>query len=195
MGRNSVKKLNRPPRHSRGPAVVRMESEEALFAEMEQVPSPLLLVLEALQDPHNLGACLRTASGAGVLAVIAPRKNACGMTDAVRDIACGGAEDVPFLRVKNLGQFMRGLSARGVRTVGTSDRGDQSLYDTDLAGPTALVLGSEGWGLRKGTAGNCDQLVRIPMRGRTVDCLNVSVSAGVCLYEAVRQRMAAGDGG
>ena len=194
MGRNSVKKLKRPPRHSSGPAVVRLESAEALFAQLENEPDPLLLILEGVQDPHNLGACLRTASGAGAMALIAPVKNACGMTDAVRDISCGGADDVPFLRVKNLGQFMRGLSERGVRTVGTSDRGEPSLHDADLTGPLALVLGSEGWGLRKGTAGNCDQLVRIPMLGRTVDCLNVSVSAGVCLYEAVRQRMTPADG-
>ena len=150
--------------------------------------SPFLLILDGVQDPHNLGACLRTASGAGVTAVIAPVKGACGITDTVRDVSCGGADDVPFLKVKNIGMTLRRFRDQSIQIVGTSDQGNDQLYGVDFTKPTALVLGSEGWGLRKVTGDLCDELIRIPMAG-TVDCLNVSVSAGVCLYEAVRQRL------
>ncbi|WP_269524160.1 23S rRNA (guanosine(2251)-2'-O)-methyltransferase RlmB [Coraliomargarita parva] len=188
MGRNSVHKIKKPPRHSQLAAVVHIENEDDLFDLIERTDNPLILVLEGVQDPHNLGACLRTASGAGVTAVIAPVKGACGITPTVRDISCGGADDIPFLKVKNIGMLLRKLSDQGIQIIGTSDRGDDSLYDVDFSGPAALVLGSEGWGLRKVTGDLCDRLVSIPMAG-TVDCLNVSVSAGVCLYEAVRQRL------
>lgn len=188
MGRNSVKKIKKPPRHSALAAVVHIENEDDLFDLIERTKNPLLLVLEGVQDPHNLGACLRTASGAGVTAVLAPVKGACGVTPTVRDISCGGADDVPFLRVKNLGMLLRKFHEEGIQIIGTSDRGGDSLYQMNFDQPTALVLGSEGWGLRKVTGDLCDHLVGIPMAGK-VDCLNVSVSAGVCLYEAVRQRM------
>ncbi len=188
MGRNSIHKIKSPPRHSTGPTVIYIENEDDLFDLIERTENPLILVLEGVQDPHNLGACLRTASGADVTAVIAPVKGACGITPTVRDISCGGADDVPFLRIKNLGMLLRKFQDREIKIVGTSDRGNDSLYDIDFTGPTALVLGSEGWGLRKVTGDHCDHLVNIPM-ARSVDCLNVSVSAGVCLYEAVRQRM------
>ena len=188
MGRNSIKKIKKPPRHSALAAVVHIEDEDDLFDLIERTENPLLLVLEGVQDPHNLGACLRTASGAGVTAVLAPVKGACGLTPTVRDISCGGADDVPFLKVKNIGMLLRKFSDTGIQIVGTSDRGNASLYHLKLKGPTAFVLGSEGWGLRKVTGDLCDHLVRIPMAG-SVDCLNVSVSAGVCLYEAVRQRL------
>ena len=188
MGRNSIHKIKRPPRHSTGPTVIYIENEDDLFDLIERTENPLILVLEGVQDPHNLGACLRTASGADVTAVLAPVKGACGITPTVRDISCGGADDVPFLRIKNLGMLLRKFQDREIKIVGTSDRGNDSLYDVDFTGPTALVLGSEGWGLRKVTGDHCDHLVNIPM-ARSVDCLNVSVSAGVCLYEAVRQRM------
>jgi len=188
MGRNSVKKIKRPPRHSRGPTIVYIENEDDLFDLIERTENPLLLVLEGVQDPHNLGACLRTASGAGVTAVLAPVKGAVGITPTVRDISCGGADDVPFLKVKNIGMLLRKFHDKGIQIIGTSDRGEGDLYQTDLNQPTAFVLGSEGWGLRKVTGDLCDHLVSIPMAG-TVDCLNVSVSAGVCLYEAVRQRL------
>ena len=184
MGRNSIHKIKRPPRHSAGPTVICIENEDDLFDLIERTENPLILVLEGVQDPHNLGACLRTASGADVTAVLAPVKGACGITPAVRDISCGGADDVPFLRIKNLGMLLRKFQDREIKIVGTSDRGNDSLYDVDFTGPTALVLGSEG----KVTGDHCDHLVNIPM-ARSVDCLNVSVSAGVCLYEAVRQRM------
>lgn len=189
MGRNSVRKIKKPPRHAASAAVVRIENEDELFERIEAAPNPLLLLLERVQDPHNLGACLRTASGAGVDAVVAPVKGACGLTPTVRDVSCGGADDVPFLRVRNFPSLLRKLRESGIHIAGTSDRGSTSLYQTDLRGPSALVLGSEGWGLRKGTAELCDDLVTVPMLGATVDCLNVSVSAGICLYEAVRQRL------
>lgn len=187
MGRNSVHKIKKPPRHSALAAVVQIEDENDLFDLIERTENPLILVLEGVQDPHNLGACLRTASGAGVTAVIAPAKGACGITPTVRDISCGGADDTPFLKVKNIGMLLRKFREKRIQIIGTSDRGEGDLYQIDLTEPTAIVLGSEGWGLRKVTGDLCDHLVSIPMAGK-VDCLNVSVSAGVCLYEAVRQR-------
>ncbi len=189
MARNSVYKIKRAPRHSRSAAPVLLENEDDLFERVERAENPLVLALEGVQDPHNLGACLRTASGAGVTAVIAPVKGACGITETVRDISCGGADEVPFLQVRNLASALRRFQEYGLNLVGTSDRGGDLLYDIDLAGPTLFVLGSEGWGLRKITGDLCHHLVRIPMAGG-VDCLNVSVSTGVCLYEAVRQRIA-----
>lgn len=188
MGRNSVHKIKRAPRYSASSSVVHLEDESDLIALLEGTENPLLLLLEGVQDPHNLGACLRTASGAGVTAVITPTKGACGLTHSVRDVSCGGADEVPFLQVKNTNMLLRKLSNLGILVVGTSDRGNESLYQVDLTGPTCLVLGSEGWGLRKVTGDHCDHLISIPMAGK-VDCLNVSVSAGVCLYEAIRQRM------
>ena len=187
MGRNSIHKIKKPPRHSALAAAVHLENEDDLFDLIERTENPLLLILEGVQDPHNLGACLRTASGAGVTAVLAPQKGACGITPTVRDISCGGADEVPFLKIKNIGMLLRKFPDKGIQIIGTSDRGEGNLYEADLSGPTALVLGSEGWGLRKVTGDLCDHLVSIPMAGK-VDCLNVSVSAGVCLYEAVRQR-------
>ncbi len=188
MGRNSVHKIKRAPRYSAGSSIVHLEDESDLLALLERTDNPLLLLLEGVQDPHNLGACLRTASGAGVTAVITPTKGACGLTHTVRDVSCGGADEVPFLQVKNTNMLLRKLRDLDIRIIGTSDRGGESLYQIDFTGPACLVLGSEGWGLRKVTGDHCDHLVNIPMAGR-VDCLNVSVSAGVCLYEAVRQRL------
>lgn len=188
MGRNSIHKIKKPPRHSKGPTVVYLENEDDLFDLIERTENPLLLILEGVQDPHNLGACLRSASGAGVTAVLAPIKGAVGITPTVRDISCGGADDVPFLKIKNFSQLIAKLKDKDIQIIGTSDRGTNTLYKQNLKGPTAFILGSEGWGLRKVTGDHCHQLVNIPMAG-TVDCLNVSVSAGVCLYEAVRQRL------
>ncbi len=188
MGRNSIHKIKKPPRHSKGPTVVFLENEDDLFDLIERTENPLLLILEGVQDPHNLGACLRSASGAGVTAVLAPVKGAVGITPTVRDISCGGADDVPFLKIKNFSQLIKKLKDAGIQIIGTSDRGTHSLYDQNLKIPTAFILGSEGWGLRKVTGDHCHQLVSLPMAG-TVDCLNVSVSAGVCLYETVRQRL------
>jgi len=188
MGRNSKHKIKPAPRHSYGPTIVHLENEDDLFALIERTENPLILILEGVQDPHNLGACLRTASGADVTAVLAPIKGACGITPTVRDVSCGGADDVPFLKIKNIGQLLRKFVDRGIQLVGASGHGNQSLYDLDLTAPTAVILGSEGWGIRKVTAERCDHLIHIPM-ARTVDCLNVSVAAGVILYETVRQRL------
>jgi 23S rRNA (guanosine2251-2'-O)-methyltransferase len=158
--------------------------EEALEA---AGPTPLLLVLDGVQDPHNLGACLRSADAAGVAAVIAPRDRAAGLTPVVRKVAAGAAEAVPFVAVVNLARTLRELKERGLWLVGTDDSADKSLHDVDLTGPLALVMGSEGEGMRRLTRECCDQLVSIPMAG-AVESLNVSVATGVVLFEAVRQR-------
>jgi 23S rRNA (guanosine2251-2'-O)-methyltransferase len=150
----------------------------------------LLLVLDGVTDPHNLGACLRVADGAGVHAVIAPKDHAVGVNATVAKVASGAAETVPYFMVTNLARTLNELKERDVRIVGTSDEAAQSLYDIDLSGPVALVLGAEGSGMRQLTAKTCDVLVRLPMAG-AVESLNVSVASGVCLYEAVRQRTTA----
>ena len=147
----------------------------------------LLLVLDGVTDPHNLGACLRSADAAGVAAVIVPRDRAVGMTPVVRKVAAGAAETVPLVQVVNLARTLRELKIRGVWLVGAADDAARTLYDADLSGPTALVLGSEGEGMRRLTREACDELVSIPMAG-AVESLNVSVAAGVALFEAVRQR-------
>lgn len=188
MGRNSIHKIKRAPRYSANASIVQIENEDDLFERIEATPNPLILILDGVQDPHNLGACLRSASGAGVTVVVAPTKGAVGLTPTVRDVSCGGADDVPFLKVKNISVLIRKLQDKGIQVVGTSDQASQSLYQVDLSGPTAFLLGSEGWGIRKVVGQLCDQLVTIPMAGQ-VDCLNVSVSAGVCLFETVRQRL------
>jgi 23S rRNA (guanosine2251-2'-O)-methyltransferase len=148
---------------------------------------PLLLVLDGVQDPHNLGACLRTADAAGAHAVIVPRDRAAGLSPVVRKVASGAAETMPLIQVVNLTRTLRWLKERNVWLIGTDDQAPKSLYETDLKGPMALVLGAEGPGLRRLTRESCDALVSIPMRG-TVESLNVSVATGVVLYEAVRQR-------
>lgn len=150
--------------------------------------APLLLILDGVQDPHNLGACLRSADGAGVAAVIVPKDRAVHLTETVRKIACGAAESVPFVPVTNLARCLRDLKNAGIWLVGTADEATQSIYDIELHGPIAIVMGAEGAGVRRLTAEECDFLVRIPMAG-SVECLNVSVATGVCLFEAVRQRM------
>ena len=148
---------------------------------------PLYLVLDGIQDPHNLGACLRTADGAGVRAVIIPRDRAVGMTATVAKVASGAAESITVVQVTNLARALRQLKDAGVWVVGASGDAEKSIYQTDLNRPLALVLGAEGKGLRENTRNHCDLLARIPMAG-AVASLNVSVAAAVCLYEAVRQR-------
>jgi len=150
---------------------------------------PFLLVLDSVQDPHNLGACLRSADAAGVHVVIAPKDRAAGLTPTVRKVASGAAESVPFIRVTNLARALRGLRNRGLWIVGASGEAEAGLFETDLTGPLALVLGGEEKGLRRLTREHCDALAHIPMRGR-VESLNVSVAAGICLFEALRQRQA-----
>ena len=149
--------------------------------------APLLLVLDGIQDPHNLGACLRSADAAGVQAVILPRDNSAPTTPVVSKVASGAAETVPLFRVTNLARALDQLREAGVWLVGAAGETDQTLFSVDLTGPLALVLGAEGEGLRRLTREKCDHLVRIPMAG-TVESLNVSVAAGICLFEAVRQR-------
>jgi 23S rRNA (guanosine2251-2'-O)-methyltransferase len=148
---------------------------------------PLVLALDGVTDPHNLGACLRVADGAGAHAVIAPKDHAVGLNATVAKVASGAAETVPYLMVTNLARSLNELKERSIRVVGTSDDAEQTVYDLDLSGPTALVLGAEGKGMRQLTRNTCDVLVRIPMQG-AVESLNVSVAAGVCLYEVLRQR-------
>ncbi len=148
---------------------------------------PLLLVLDGVTDPHNLGACLRVADGAGAHAVLAPKDHAVGLNATVAKVASGAAETVPYLMVTNLARTIGELKERDIRVVGTSDDAEHTIYDIDLRGPLALVLGAEGAGLRQLTRKSCDELVRIPMQG-AVESLNVSVAAGVCLFEALRQR-------
>jgi 23S rRNA (guanosine2251-2'-O)-methyltransferase len=148
---------------------------------------PFLLLLDAVQDPHNLGACLRTADAAGVHAVIAPKDNAVGLTPVVCKVASGAAETVPYVQVTNLARSMDRIKARGVWLVGTAGQAETDLYGAELTGPLGLVMGSEGKGMRRLTRERCDLLVRLPMLG-AVESLNVSVAAGICLFEAVRQR-------
>jgi 23S rRNA (guanosine2251-2'-O)-methyltransferase len=149
--------------------------------------NPLLLVLDGITDPHNLGACLRGADGAGAHAVIAPKDHAVGVNATVSKVASGAAETVPYFMVTNLARTLNELKDRNIRVIGTSDTATKSIYDIDLSGPVALVLGAEGAGMRQLTGKTCDELVSIPMRG-AVESLNVSVASGVCLYEALRQR-------
>jgi 23S rRNA (guanosine2251-2'-O)-methyltransferase len=161
--------------------------EEALEA-LGDTPG-LLLVLDGVTDPHNLGACLRSADAAGVAAVIVPRDRAAGLTPVVRKVAAGAADHVPLIAVVNLARTLRELKERGLWLVGAADEAQRTVYDVDLTGPTVLVMGSEGEGMRRLTREACDELVSIPMAG-AVESLNVSVATGVALFEAVRQRRA-----
>jgi 23S rRNA (guanosine2251-2'-O)-methyltransferase len=180
------------PRHQGVAAIVeRLPQTHSLDDLLDAVPGPpLLLVLDGVTDPHNLGACLRVADGAGVHAVIAPRDHAVGINATVAKVASGAAETVPYFMVTNLARTLGELKERDIRIVGTSDTAAESLYAADLRGPLALVLGAEGKGLRQLTAKTCDALVKLPMKG-AVESLNVSVASGICLYEALRQRDAA----
>ena len=169
-----------------------LEQLEAKQAELppEQRQAALILVLDGVTDPHNLGACLRVADGAGVHAVIAPKDHAVGINATVAKVASGAAETVPYFMVTNLARTLNELKERNIWIIGTSDAANKTLYQADLTGPVALVLGAEGDGMRQLTAKTCDDLVSIPMRG-AVESLNVSVASGVCLYEALRQRTSA----
>jgi 23S rRNA (guanosine2251-2'-O)-methyltransferase len=166
------------------PLAVRHSLDEVLD---EVRGAPLVLVLDGVTDPHNLGACLRVADGAGAHAVVAPKDHAVGLNATVAKVASGAAETVPYLMVTNLARTLTELKERDIRVIGTSDDAESTIYEADLEGPVALVLGAEGAGLRQLTRKHCDELVCIPMEG-AVESLNVSVAAGVCLYEALRQR-------
>lgn len=162
--------------------------EDDLMAIIAEQETPFVLVLDCVQDPHNLGAILRTADAAGVHAVVAPKDKAVGITETVRRVSVGAADHVPFAQVTNLARTLEKLKAAGLWLVGTSDHvKSKSIYELDLRGPLALVMGAEEKGMRRLTGENCDFLASIPMAGK-VECLNVSVATGVCLFEAVRQR-------
>lgn len=164
-------------------------TEDDLLAQLAASDKPpFLLVLDGVTDPHNLGACMRTADAAGVQAVIVPKDKSASLTPVARKVACGAAETVPFVRVTNLARFLRELKDQGVWLIGTAGEADATLYQADFKGPVALVMGAEGKGMRRLTREHCDQLINIPMLGH-VDSLNVSVATGVCLYEALRQRL------
>ncbi|EKO3581744.1 23S rRNA (guanosine(2251)-2'-O)-methyltransferase RlmB [Vibrio metschnikovii] len=162
-------------------------NEHDLDAILSQHEQPLLLVLDGVTDPHNLGACLRNADAAGVAAVIVPKDRSAPMTATVSKVACGAAETVPLVRVTNLARTMRALQEQGVWFVGTAGEATHDLYHSKLTGPLAIVMGAEGDGMRRLTRDTCDDLIKIPMAG-SVSSLNVSVATGICLFEAVRQR-------
>lgn len=149
--------------------------------------APFLLVLDGVTDPHNIGACLRTADAAGVDAVIVPKDKSGGLTPTARKVAVGAAESVPFIQVTNLARTLKQLQDAGVWVVGTAGEAEQMLYQAELTGPLALVMGAEGKGMRRLTREHCDALVKLPMAG-SVSSLNVSVATGICLFEIVRQR-------
>jgi 23S rRNA (guanosine2251-2'-O)-methyltransferase len=155
--------------------------------EVSGAAQPLILVLDGITDPHNLGACLRVADGAGAHAVIAPKDHAAGINATVAKVASGAAETMPYFMVTNLARTLNELKERNIWIIGTSDDASKTIYEVDLKGPVALVLGAEGAGMRQLTRKTCDDLVSIPMQG-AVESLNVSVASGVCLYEALRQR-------
>ena len=169
-------------------AVAQVTSLDELLEQVEaRGESPLLLVLDGITDPHNLGACLRVADGSGAHAVIAPKDHAAGINATVAKVASGASETMPYFMVTNLARTLNELKERNIWIIGTSDDAQKTLYQVDLKGPVALVLGAEGDGMRQLTRKTCDELVSIPMRG-AVESLNVSVASGVCLYEALRQR-------
>ncbi|MBR9789091.1 MAG: 23S rRNA (guanosine(2251)-2'-O)-methyltransferase RlmB [Vibrionaceae bacterium] len=159
---------------------------DAILAKHE---SPLLLVLDGVTDPHNLGACLRNADAAGVAAIIVPKDRSAPMNATVSKVACGAAEVVPLIRVTNLARTMRTLQEQGIWFVGTAGEATHDIYQAKLTGPLAIVMGAEGDGMRRLTRETCDDLIKIPMAG-SVSSLNVSVASGICLFEAVRQRLA-----
>ena len=186
---NALIRLSGSPRHQ---GVVAKVQALALATSLDSVLDavlgpPLVLVLDGVTDPHNLGASLRVADGAGVHAVVAPKDHAVGLNATVAKVASGAAETTPYLMVTNLARTLNELKERDIRVIGTAEDADQTIYDIDLTGPVALVLGAEGAGMRALTKKTCDLLVRIPMAG-AVESLNVSVAAGVCLFEAMRQR-------
>ncbi len=173
--------------------VVRVKSmkehgEHELLNYLDEHKNPFLLILDNVTDPHNLGACLRNCDGAGVDAVIVPKDNSAPLSGVVRKVACGAAETIPVFYVTNLARIMRELRDRNIWIVGTAGETDKMLYDTDMTGSLAVVMGAEETGMRRLTRENCDVLVKIPMYGK-VTSLNVSVATGIVLYEAVRQRL------
>ena len=172
---------------ARAEVINTQNSLDELLESLDPATPALLLVLDGVTDPHNLGACLRVADGAGAHAVIAPKDHAVGINATVSKVASGAAETVPYFMVTNLARTIGELKERQIWIIGASDEATSSLYQSDLKGSVALVLGAVGAGLRQLTRKSCDALVNIPMLG-AVESLNVSVASGICLYEAVRQR-------
>ncbi|MEY3218848.1 MAG: hypothetical protein RIT27_205 [Pseudomonadota bacterium] len=162
--------------------------ENWLYEQLQPLENALLLILDGVQDPHNLGACLRSADAAGAMAVVVPQDRAVGLTPTVRKTACGAADSVPLVQVTNLARCLRTLQQHGVQLIGLAGDAQKSLYQMPLRGKIALILGAEDKGLRRLTREHCDEVVQIPMLGQ-VESLNVSVAAGICLFEAVRQRI------
>ena len=162
-------------------------AERDLSSYLKGIDCPLVLVLDGVTDPHNLGACLRSADAAGVAAVIVPKDNSAELNAVARKVASGAADVIPLVRVTNLARTLRSLKELGIWIVGTTGEADTLVYDQDLSIPTALVMGAEGPGMRRLTTEACDFLVKLPMAG-DVSSLNVSVATGICLFEAVRQR-------
>ena len=187
MGRRYSKPLGRRTHSDTQARISTLNEEEALSFLESLEQDPFLLLLDQVQDPRNLGACLRSSEGAGVDLVVIPSDRSVGLTEVVRHVAAGAAETLTLARVGNLSRFMGRLKDVGVRLVGTSDQATGSIFEADLAGPIGLVCGAEGSGIRRLTADNCDLLANIPMHGK-VDCLNVSVATGICLFEIRRQR-------
>jgi len=174
-----------------GGAGDRRWSEREVVAAVRDCRDALILVLDGVTDPHNLGACLRSADAAGAAAVVVPKDNAADITPVVRKVACGATETVPLVRVTNLARTLDALKDAGLWIYGAAGEAETTLYAADLTGPVALVMGAEGKGLRRLTRERCDVLVRLPMAG-ALSSLNVSVATGVCLFEVVRQRTTAG---
>ena len=187
MGRRFSKSLGRKTHGNPQASISTLNEDEALEFIESFHGDPFVLLLDQVQDPRNLGACLRSADGAGVDLVVIPTDRSAGLTEVVRHVAAGAAESLSLARAKNLSRFMARLKELGIKLVGTSDQAKHSIFESDLQGPIGLVVGAEGTGIRRLTADNCDLLANIPMTGG-VDCLNVSVATGVCLFEIRRQR-------
>ena len=188
MARRYSKSLGRRTHANPQASISTLDEDEALDFIDSLDADPFVLLLDQVQDPRNLGACLRSAEGAGVDLVVMPSDRSAGLTDVVRHVAAGAAESLALARARNLSRFMGRLKDVGVKLAGTSDQASEPVFDADLSGPLGLVVGAEGSGLRRLTADNCDLLVNIPMTGK-VDCLNVSVATGICLFEVRRQRI------
>ena len=188
MGRRFSKSLGRKTHGNPQASISTLDEDEAMDLLDSIQNDPFILILDQVQDPRNLGACLRSADAAGVDLVIMPSDRSAGLTDVVRHVASGAAESLPLARARNLSRFMKKLQEKGIRLVGTSDQAKKNVFEADLKGSLGLVVGAEGTGIRRLTAENCDLLINIPMSG-SVECLNVSVATGICLFEVFRQRI------
>ena len=188
MGRRFSKSLGRKTHGNPQASISTLDEDEAMDLLDSIQKNPFILILDQVQDPRNLGACLRSADAAGVDLVIMPSDRSAGLTDVVRHVASGAAESLPLARARNLSRFMKKLQEKGIRLVGTSDQAKKNVFEADLKGSLGLVVGAEGTGIRRLTAENCDLLINIPMSG-SVECLNVSVATGICLFEVFRQRI------